>query len=280
MALVAVETEQRDEVGWIKIKPVQDTIEASIGEKDYTEVHLAVALGLEAFRNDSTTRVIVITGQRDGEFHVAPRPAHYDVKEHCDRLNPIRRVEKIHPKPNRGVIRAMEALALCEIPVIARLNGDAIGFGQSVMFGCDIIIAREDAVISDVHLAQGEAIDRNGERRAFRGGRCRATVCSLFLPFFMAPTIMKEYLFLSRSFTATQLAAMHIINYAVPMQSLDAKVEEIIGELLKRPAFSLARTKRACNKHIVGQMNIATDLALESELRDFVDHARLGAMDR
>jgi hypothetical protein len=161
-------------------------------------------------------RVIVITGQRDGEFHVAPRPAHYDVKEHCDRLNPIRRVEKIHPKPNRGVIRAIEALALCEIPVIARLNGDAIGFGQSVMFGCDIIIAREDAVISDVHLAQGEVIDRNGERRAFPWGVMPGDSVLTFFAVF----------------------------------------------------------------HIVEQMNIATDLALESEFRDFVDHARLGGGGR
>jgi hypothetical protein len=57
-------------------------------------------------------------------------------------------------------------------------------------------------------------------------------------------------------------------------------VDEIVGELLKRPAFALARTKRACNKHIVSQMNLVTEHAHESEMRDFVDHARLGGMDR
>lgn len=280
MALKAVETERRGEVGWIKIKPVQDTIEASIGERDYTEVHIGIALGLEEFRNDDTTRVIVITGQRDGEFHVAPRPSHYDVKAHCDRLNPIRRVEKIPAKPNRGVARALEALALCEIPVIARLNGDAIGFGQSVMFGSDIIIAREDAVISDVHLGQGDVIDHKGEHRGFPWGVTPGDGVLAFLPYFMPPTKMKEYLFLSRSFTAKQLAAMDIVNYAVPMAELDAKLNQIIDELLARPAFALARAKRAANKHLVAQMNLAADHAHESEIRDFIDHARLGGMDR
>lgn len=280
MALVAAETERRGKVGWIRIKPVQDTIEASIGESDYTEVHIAIALGLEQFRNDSTTRVIVITGQRDGEFHVAPRPEHYDVKAHVDRLNPVRRVDKMPAKPSRGVARAIEALALCEIPVIARLNGDAIGFGQSVMFGCDIIIAREDAVISDVHLGQGDVIDHQGERRGFPWGVVPGDGVLTFLPFYMSPAIMKEYLFLSRAFTAAQLAAMNMINYAVPLADLDAKVDEIVDQLLARPSFALARTKRACNKHIVAQMNLACDLAHESEMRDFVDHARLGGMDR
>jgi hypothetical protein len=66
----------------------------------------------------------------------------------------------------------------------------------------------------------------------------------------------------------------------VPLQALDAKVDEIVGELLKRPTFALARTKRACNKHVASQMNLVTERAHESEMRDFVDHARLGGMDR
>lgn len=280
MTLRAVETEQRGEVGWIKIKPVQDMIEASIGVPDYVEVHIGIAMALEQFRNDSVTRVIVITGAQDGEFHVAPRASHYDVKAHADRLDMARRANALPTKPNRGVARALEALALCEIPVIARLNGDAIGFGQSVMFGSDIIIAREDAVISDVHLGQGEVIDHRGERRGFPWAVTPGDGVLSFLPYFMPPTKMKEYLMLSRAFTATQLAAMDIINYAVPLDRLDAKVDEIVGELLARPAFAIARTKRACNKFLVNQMTLAADFAHEAEMADFIDHSRLGNMQR
>lgn len=280
MTLTAVETEQRGEVGWIKIKPVQDMIEASIGEPDYIEVHIGIAMALEQFRNDDITRAIVITGAQDGEFHVAPRISHYDDKDCAARLDRTSRLKKLPAKPNRGVARALEALTLCEIPVICRLNGDAIGFGQSVMYGCDIIVAREDAVISDVHLGQGDVIDHQGERRGFPWGVTPGDGVLAFLPFFMPPTKMKEYLFLSRAFTATDLAAMNIINYAIPLAELDEKIDGLLEELLARPAFALARTKRACNKHLVNQMNLATDYAHEAELGDFLDHGRLGNMDR
>lgn len=280
MALVAVESERRGEVGWIKIKPVEDTIEASIGQPDYVEVHIALAMALEQYRNDSTTRVVVITGQRDGEFHVAPHPEHYDVAAHCDRLNPIRPVASLPAKPARGVGRALEALALIEIPVIARLNGDAIGFGQSVMFGCDLIVAREDAVISDVHLGLGEVVGHDGRKRGFPWGITPGDGALAFAPLFMPPTKLKEYMFLSRAMTAAELAAMNIINYAVPLADLDKKVDELVAALLARPAFALARTKRACNKHLIQQWALAGDLAYEMERRDFVDHARLGGMTR
>ena len=78
--------------------------------------------------------MVVITGQRDGEFHVAPHPEHYDVAAHCDRLNPIRPVASLPAKPARGVGRALEALALIEIPVIARLNGGAVELQQQLPF--------------------------------------------------------------------------------------------------------------------------------------------------
>jgi enoyl-CoA hydratase/carnithine racemase len=54
-----------------------------------------------------------------------------------------------------------------EKPIVARVNGDVIGFGQSVLWGCDIIVAREDAVIADVHTGQGDVIDGRGVNIGF-----------------------------------------------------------------------------------------------------------------
>lgn len=274
----AVELEQRGEVGWLKIKPVQDTIEANIDADDFVEVHLAIALGLEQFRNDDTTRVVVITGQRDGEFHVAPGPPHYDVQAHRDRLNPLTSRPQ-QTKPNRGVGRALETLALMEIPVIARINGDAIGFGQSIMFGCDIVVAREDAVISDVHMVTAEGVTtHDGQQRGLPWTLTPGDGAMAFSPLFMPPTQLKEYLFLSRAYTAAEMAAMHIVNYAVPLDQLDVVVDDLVGQLLARPAFALARAKRAANKHLITQWNVAADLATHGQSLDFFEHARLGHM--
>ena len=57
-----------------------------------------------------------------------------------------------------GIVRCYMTMAEIEKPIVARVNGDAIGLGQSLMFGCDIIVAREDAKISDVHLGMGTVV--------------------------------------------------------------------------------------------------------------------------
>jgi len=61
-----------------------------------------------------------------------------------------------------GVIRTHQAMAEIEKPIVAKVNGDAIGFGQSLVFGSDLIVAVEDALIADHHLGMGEIGDEIG----------------------------------------------------------------------------------------------------------------------
>jgi enoyl-CoA hydratase/carnithine racemase len=91
---------------------------------------------------------------------------------------------------------------------------------------------------------------------------------------FMPPTKAKEYLFLSPGYTARELAEMNIVNYAVPMERLDEVLGGLIERLLKRPARALARTKRAANKLLIQQWNLAFDLSLDSEMLDFWELGR------
>jgi enoyl-CoA hydratase/carnithine racemase len=94
------------------------------------------------------------------------------------------------------------------------------------------------------------------------------------VPLFMPPTKAKEYLFLSPGYTAKELAAMNIVNYAVPMDRLDPVLDDLIERLLKRPPRTLARTKRAVNKTLVHQVNLAYDALAWSEALDFFELGR------
>ena len=67
---------------------------------------------------------------------------------------------------------------------------------------------------------------------------------------------------------------MNIVNWALPMDQLGAKVDEVVAKLLARPARTLARTKRAVNKHLVQQVNLAYDALHYSELLDFYELGR------
>src|SRR5262249_13431888 len=92
---------------------------------------------------------------------------------------------------------------------------------------------------------------------------------SVFAPLKMPLALAKEYLMLARPFTAKELAAMGVVNYAVPAAELDAKTDEIAQRLLKRNAYALALCKRVLNKQAMAAFNLVHDAALGYEFLNF-----------
>lgn len=272
MAFTAIDTERDGQVATIKIKPFQATQAEGEKQPGFIDVHTAIAMALEELRWDDSIRIVVITGAQDGEFYWAPRPGYYD-QSRLERMNRTRgRAGRWSHE--RGAARIMEVLALIEKPVIARVNGHASSNGQSIIFGCDLIVAWEDAIIAENHLGMGEVKDHEGVAHGYPFGMTPGDGAGALVPLFMPPTKAKEYLFLSPAYTARDLAAMNIVNYAVPMDRMDAVLSDLITRLLKRPARTLARTKRAANKLLIQQWNLAFDLSLESEVLDFWELGR------
>jgi len=263
----AYEIEQRGQVATVKLFPLREVAEIEAAD----DIHWALAEALEKLRWDDSVRVIVLTGKKDGEFLVTPPVEHYGSPAQKRRMRAMRGGFST----SQGVTRTHQALAYMEKPVVARLNGDAIGFGQSVMFGCDLIVAREDAIISDVHLGMG-TVTRSDDGTAVGTpyGLVPGDGVLAWLPALMPPQKAKEYIMLSRSLTAKEMAEMDIINYALPMNEIDAKTNEIVEELLARPANALAMTKRLLNRHLVEQMNQSLDLSAAYETLNFFELSR------
>jgi enoyl-CoA hydratase/carnithine racemase len=295
MAILAAFAERQEGIGWIKIRPVQKLMEEMFAEgaDDFVELHTAVAIALQDFRADPDVRIVVITGEVDGEFYAVPRAERFlDGTDHADRVNPIRRGTaggRSFINPNEWLQRgtkltklppyAIETLLLMEKPVIARVNGDAIGFGQSLLWACDFIVAREDAVISDAHMSLGQVVDHEGNRRGMPWAVTPGDGLMSFWPLFLPHTKAKEFMMLSRTLTAKDLAALNIINYAVPAELLDATLESLLKELLAKPQYALERVKRVANKHLIQQWNLVQDLGWSYEQWDFTNHAMEGHME-
>jgi enoyl-CoA hydratase/carnithine racemase len=272
MSFTAIELERAGPVATIKIKPFEATQAEGEKHPDYVDVHAAIAMALEELRWDDSIRVVVITGSQDGEFYWAPGPGYYD-EARLDRMNKLK--GRVAPfSRERGPHRVIETLALIEKPVIARLNGHASSHGQSILLGCDLIVAWEDAIVTENHLGMEEVKDERGVAHGYPFGMTPGDGAGALLPLFLPPTKAKEYLMLSPAYTAKELAAMNIVNYAVPMERLDAVLDDVIRRLLKRPARALARTKRMANKLLIQQWNLAFDLSFESELLDFWELGR------
>jgi len=262
MAVRGVEVERRGQVGWIVINDYQATTEAGEEDSDYIGVHEGIGIAVDELRWDRGVRIVVITGKNDGEFYRFSRRTHWDDPRFKDRLNPLKGRGRGAPQPQEGIHRspdAHESLMLIEKPVIARVNGDAIGFGSSVLWGCDLVVAREDALIAWGHTGLGKIIDSNGEARGFPWAMTPSygSVSILNMP----PAKLKEWMFLSKVYTAREMADMNVINYAVPAAELDRTLTTLVDALLERPPFVLAHTKKLINKRIKEQYNLTEDLA-------------------
>ena len=212
-------------------------------------VELADVFGYLRTRRD--VRVIVFTGAGE-HFYVPLTPQQYNAPGVLDFAT--------EPEPNyasfNGVIRLQQAMAETEQPIIGRCNGDALGYGFSLLFGCDLIIAREDAQIYDNHMAMDETPD-SGVDFGLVPGDGGAALAPLHFP----PAKAKEVLMLAAPLDPKELAALGIINRAVPADQLDAVVDEFVTRLLKRARYALAWTKRVANRHLVEGLNLRLDAA-------------------
>jgi enoyl-CoA hydratase len=215
-----------------------------------------VARALTELRNDDEIRVIVITGKED-VFTIPPSSYghHGNPGNDWDIMS--------------GVTKAVEAMCTIEKPVIAKVNGHAVGFGANLVLACDFIIAREDAIIADHHMSAGDLVIDG--QMVGSADHCMVTGDggTVFAPLKMPLAMAKEYLMLARPFTAKELATMGVVNYAVPAAELDAKTDEIAQRLLKRNAYALAMTKRVLNKQAMAQFNQSHDASLAYEFLNF-----------
>jgi len=215
-----------------------------------------VARALHELREDQNIRVIVITGKND-VFTIPPSSYghHGNPGNDCDIM--------------AGVTKAVEIMCTIEKPVIAKVNGHAVGFGANLVLACDFIVAREDAIIADHHMSAGE-LQIDGQTVG-SADHCMVTGDggSVFAPLKMPLAMAKEYLMLARPFTAKELAGMGVVNYAMPAEELDAKTNEIVQRLLRRNAYALAMTKRILNKQALAQFNMSHDASLAYEFLNF-----------
>lgn len=219
-------------------------------------------------RGENDIRVVVLTGW-PGAFYTPHTPEFYDNAE-------LRSYVTDPPgswKTFTGVLRTHQGIAELEKPVIGKISGDAIGFGSSLAFACDLIVSVDDARFADVHLAMGEL--GCGPRFGIAAGDGGASL----IPLFMTPAKAKEYLFLAKAYTGKELADAGIINYAVPAAKLDATVDDLVRQLLARSAFALAWTKRVANRHVIDQLNKTLDASAAYEMVNFLQIERLDGVD-
>jgi enoyl-CoA hydratase len=252
-----LEITRAGQVATIAMLPSGDVQYEGEQKRVFFPKHKQLGLALNELRGDNDVRVIVLTGLGD-VFFVPPSGAPGPKARH----NPGEDWDL-----TVGLARTPQAFIETEKPIIAKVNGPAIGFGSSLVFACDLIVAREDTVIADYHLGMGETGFGRSDVGVVPGDGG-----SVFVPLHMPPAIAKEYLFLARQYTGAELLELGIINRAVPADRLDAEVDELCQRLLRRSAHALAFSKRVVNRRIADNFNLTFDSAWAYEMAGFYMH--------
>jgi enoyl-CoA hydratase len=150
--------------------------------------------------------------------------------------------------------RAVRAIVLglldCPKPIVARVNGDAVGLGATLALMADIVIAVESARISDPHVRIGLVAGDGG---------------ALIWPLLVGYARAKEFLLTGNPVSASEAARIGLVNCAVPACELDATVARFVQQLAEGAPLAIKLTKAAVNLPLRQAVETVLEASLASE---------------
>jgi enoyl-CoA hydratase len=149
-----------------------------------------------------------------------------------------------------------------EKPVIARINGPAVGLGATIALFCDITFASDRARIGDPHVSVGLVAGDGG-----------AVIWPQLIGFHRA----KEYLLTGEILTAQKAAEIGLVNHVLPEAELDAAVDALCDRLLSGATRAIRWTKVTMNIELkrIAHALLDPGIAYEALSVRTDDHRRL-----
>ncbi len=176
----------------------------------------ALADAIEAAETDSSVRVLLIRGEGDmftagndvGEFAMMATGAF---------------------EGERHVGRFVQTIAKSSRPLVAAVQGRAVGIGTTMLLHCDLVVLAENALLSTpfVNLAL-----------------VPEAASSLLMPLRIGYARAYEMFALGEAVDAKSALAWGLANRVVPLEKLDAEARALASRLAKQPAGAISATKR------------------------------------
>jgi enoyl-CoA hydratase len=134
-----------------------------------------------------------------------------------------------------------------EKPVVAMVNGPAIGLGLTLALLCDCVYAADDAKLGDTHVNYG-LVAGDG--------------AAITLPLLIGPHRAKELMLSGRIFTGAEAERMGVVNHAVAPADLARETYAFAAHLAAQPPFATRATKMVVNRYLRSMMHDVLDAAL------------------
>lgn len=204
------------------------------------ELHSGLATVWEDLAADPEARVVVLTG-RGRAFSAG---GNFDIMTRVQRDRAFRQQNVDEAR------RIITGMVRCPLPVIAAVNGPAVGLGCSLALLSDLVLIADDAYVADPHVQVGLVAGDGG---------------ALVLPLLVGLTRAKELLFLGDRVSAQEAVRLGIANRAVPKEKLLDEAMDLAERLAALPVQALRETKRAVNLHLERALATVLEPALLAE---------------
>jgi len=194
-------------------------------------------------RQESLARAVLLTG-KGKVFSAGGDFAWFPLLQQPGRLDPLRRDAK----------QLIWDLLDVEIPIVAAVNGHAMGLAASIALLCDVIFMANTATIGDPHVRVGIVAGDGGVA---------------IWPLALGPALAKQYLLTGDPLTAADAERIGLVNKCVGADFLMDEAMAFARRLAAGAPLALRYTKLAVNKLVKDALNVAFDTSTALEIVTF-----------
>ena len=149
-------------------------------------------------------------------------------------------------KKGNDVFRKLETFP---IPVIAAVNGFALGGGCEISMSCDIRICSDNAVFGQPEVGLGITPGFGGTQRLAR---------------LVGPGMAKQMIYTARNIKADEAYRIGLVNAVYPQEELMAAAEKMAAGIAKNAPIAVRNCKKAINEGLDAEMDDA--IVIEEKL--------------
>ena len=203
-------------------------------------LHWALANVWQRLSQDPEARVVVVTGA--GRAFSAGGDLDW-ITSFLD--DPVARDESL-----REGAQIIEELLRFPLPVIAAVNGPAVGLGCSLAVLCDIVLISESAHLADPHVSVGLVAGDGG---------------AAFWPLLTPILRSREYLYTGARIPAATAVDLGLATRTTPPDDLLPQARELARRLAAQPKEALQGTKRVANMYLSQALSGAMQAGFAAE---------------
>lgn len=208
-------------VAWIKFN--RPEVLNALNRLLNIEFHRAIRQAAD----DKNVRVVVVTGV--GRGFAAGR----DVREQAERMsNEFEGQPRTENSPTGSPWEVGREILNMKKPVIAAVNGVAVGGGLSIVLQCDIILASENARFGEFFVRRGFIASGFGQ---------------WLLPRLIGPHRAKEMLMLGELIDSAQAMEWGLVNHVYPADEFEDRVRDFAEKLATGPVKAISLIKQLVN---------------------------------